>query len=275
MTLNCHSLVEENYLDKLNDFVTAVAKKQPDIIALQEVNQTCCKAEAGDALMAGYVSCDEGIMIREDNHVCNVADKLRNRGLFYYWTWLPMKKGYDIYDEGIALMSRYPILETDVVTVSSIDDYNNWKTRKLIGIRTENAPDEWFYSVHFGWWDDKDEPFQNQWRNTHAYMKQYDKVWLMGDSNSPAQVRGEGYDMIAGDGWKDSFVLAEEKDNGITVGRVIDGWKEKLTETGGMRIDQLWCNRKVVVKTSEVMFNGKKEPVVSDHYGVLIDYERD
>ena len=81
--------------------------------------------------------------------------------------------------------------------------------------------------------------------------------------------------MIAGDGWKDSFVLAEEKDNGITVGRVIDGWKEKLTETDGMRIDQLWCNRKVVVKTSEVMFNGKKEPVVSDHYGVLIDYERD
>lgn len=251
-----------------------IAKETPEIIALQEVNQTCCKAEVSAGDLVGYCACREEVVIRIDNHVYNVTALLREKGLLYYWTWLPMKKGYDIYDEGIALLSRYPILETDVITVSTMDDYNKWKTRKLVGIRTEDTPDEWFFSVHFGWWNDAEESFQTQWENTHAYMKKYGKVWLMGDSNSPAQVRNEGYDMIVSDGWIDSYELAAVKDSGITVGTVIDGWKEKIKQTDGMRIDQIWSNRIVKVKKSEVVFNGHKYPVVSDHYGVLVDYER-
>lgn len=41
-----------------------------------------------------------------------------------------------------------------------------------------------------------------------------------------------------------------------------------------MRLDQIWCNKKIQVKSSKTVFNGKDYPVVSDHYGVLIDYER-
>lgn len=273
LTLNTHSLVEDNYSTKLDAFVSAIAEQRPDIIALQEVNQTIAETQA-DVISEGYVPCDENIVIRKDNHVYKAAELLEGAGVKYYWTWLPLKKGYDKYDEGIALMSRSRIIETDVVRISETDDYNNWKTRKIIGIRTEAAPDEWFFSVHYGWWDDLDEPFQNQWQKTAEYMKKYSRVWLMGDFNSPAEVRNEGYDMINSGGWYDSYTLARTRDNGITVGKVIDGWRDKVSGTDGMRIDQIWCSQKAEIASSEVIFNGANKPVVSDHYGVVAEYER-
>ena len=273
LTLNTHSLVEDNYSTKLDAFVSAIAEQRPDIIALQEVNQTIAETQA-DVISEGYVPCVENIVIRKDNHVYKAAELLEGAGVKYYWTWLPLKKGYNKYDEGIALMSRSRIIETDVVRISETDDYNNWKTRKIIGIRTEAAPDEWFFSVHYGWWDDLDEPFQNQWQKTAEYMKKYSRVWLMGDFNSPAEVRNEGYDMINSGGWYDSYTLARTRDNGITVGKVIDGWRDKVSSTDGMRIDQIWCSQKAEIASSEVIFNGANKPVVSDHYGVVAEYER-
>ena len=273
LTLNTHSLVEDNYSTKLDAFVSAIAEQRPDIIALQEVNQTIAETQA-DVISEGYVPCVENIVIRKDNHVYKAAELLEGAGVKYYWTWLPLKKGYNKYDEGIALMSRSRIIETDVVRISETDDYNNWKTRKIIGIRTEAAPDEWFFSVHYGWWDDLDEPFQNQWQKTAEYMKKYSRVWLMGDFNSPAEVRNEGYDMINSGGWYDSYTLARTRDNGITVGKVIDGWRDKVSGTDGMRIDQIWCSQKAEIASSEVIFNGANKPVVSDHYGVAAEYER-
>ncbi len=271
LTLNTHSLVEEHYLEKLEAFVQATAEELPDVIALQEVNQTIAEMPIEPA--QGYVPCAKGITIRQDNHVHSVAALLEQRGVHYFWTWLPLKKGYDKYDEGIALMSRSPILETKIVQTSAIDDYNNWKTRKLIGICTEAAPDEWFFSVHYGWWNDADEPFQGQWQRTQAAL-QHPQVWLLGDFNSPAEVRGEGYDLIRHAGWHDSFLLAKKKDSGITVGHIIDGWKDKITDTDGMRIDQIWCSEERSIRSSEVIFNGINRSIVSDHYGVIVTYER-
>ena len=273
LTLNTHSLVEDNYSIKLSTFVSAIAEQRPDIIALQEVNQTIAEIQA-DVISENYVPCIENVVIRKDNHVYRTAELLESAGIKYYWTWLPLKKGYDKYDEGIALMSRSRIIETDVVRISEIDDYNNWKTRKIIGIRTEAAPDEWFFSVHYGWWNDLDEPFQNQWQKTAEYMKKYSRVWLMGDFNSPAEVRNEGYDMITDDGWYDSYTLARTSGSGVTVGKVIDGWRDKVNGTDGMRIDQIWCSQKADISLSEVIFNGVNKPVVSDHYGVVAKYER-
>lgn len=62
---------------------------------------------------------------------------------------LLMKCGYDKFDKGIAVMSRSPIIETQTVLVSGVDDYADWITRKLLGIRIEADPDEWFFSVHY------------------------------------------------------------------------------------------------------------------------------
>lgn len=270
LTLNTHSLVEENYSEKLKAFVSAIEKKRPDIIALQEVNQSISAPEIHRRSLNGFTDCG-GFPVKADNHAYNAVKMLYEKGVRYYWTWLGIKEGYSRYEEGIALLSKSEISETDVLTVSRINDRRNWKTRKIIGIRTEQYPDLWFYSVHLGWWNDNEEPFQEQWKKLSLCAKEKGRVWLMGDFNSPAEVRGEGYDMIKNDGWYDSFTLAGNKDSGITVGKAIDGWRDREAAAQGMRIDHIWCSEKAEIASSEVIFNGSNYLVISDHYGIIIE----
>lgn len=62
-----------------------------------------------------------------------------------------------------------------------------------------------------------------------------------------------------------------KKDTGITVGGIIDGWRNEDGEPKqGMRIDYIWCSRKEAVHESSVVCNGIRYPVVSDHYGVMV-----
>ncbi len=265
LTLNTHSLVEENYPEKLKIFSEAIASEKPDIIALQEVNQSISSPEVPACKLMDFTSCGE-IPVKTDNHAYNAVKMLSEREIDYCWTWLGIKEGYGKYEEGIALLSRSGISETDILTVSRINDRRNWKTRKIVGIRTGG---QWFYSVHTGWWNDEEEPFQSQWKKLAVHLPRSCRVWLMGDFNSPAHVRGKGYDMIKNDGWYDSFTFAENKDSGITVSKVIDGWKERMSPQG-MRIDHIWCSEMAEIATSQVIFNGSNYPVVSDHYGVII-----
>lgn len=280
LTLNTHSLIEPGYEEKLLQFAQMVCRETPDIIALQEVNQTACAFPVCEEEKTGYVSSDdENVVVRQDNHAARLASLLRKGGQDYFWTWVPAKLGYDRYDEGLALFSKAPIRETDVFFISKSQDYHNWKTRKTLGIRTEAG---WFYTVHMGWWKDEEEPFGEQWKVLSERLKKCgetlqkeENVWLMGDFNSQADIRGEGYDLVAGSGWKDTFVCAEEKDEGVTAEGAIDGWKDKDARGGkkqtGMRIDYIWCNKNVPVRRSQVVCNGVNYPKVSDHYGVLIE----
>lgn len=265
LTLNTHSHIEENYPLKLKNFVMAIAEEQPDVIALQEVNQSISSPVIPSGMLMDFTPCGS-FSVKEDNHAYNAAKMLEKMGIRYYWTWLGIKEGYGKYEEGIALLSRDKISETHMLTVSVTDNRKNWKTRKIAGIYTCG---QWFYSVHLGWWDDKDEPFCEQWKKLSEHLRKKDMVWLMGDFNSPAGVRGEGYDMMRNDGWYDSFVLATEKDSGITVPKSIDGWESGVSGNG-MRIDYIWSSRKAEIASSEVIFNGRNYPVVSDHYGIII-----
>ena len=53
LTINTHSLQEENYAQKLDQFVESVLKERPDLIAMQEVNQTCDAELADPELLTG------------------------------------------------------------------------------------------------------------------------------------------------------------------------------------------------------------------------------
>lgn len=278
MTINTHSLAEPDFGRKREWFVEVLLREKPDILALQEVNQTRTAPERAGGLTRGYRPCPGvAIPLREDNYAAWLAERLEAQGLPYGWSWLPSKIGYDIYDEGMALFSRTPIGEVEAYRISQADDYHNWKTRKILGIRPEGPEKVWYYSVHMGWWDDGEEPFVSQWQVLNRHMAERKaegaRVWLLGDFNSPSQVRGQGYDRVVGDGWLDSYELASEKDSGITVGHVIDGWRERSSEgetQKGMRLDYLFCSEPVAVVRSQVMCDGTLDPQVSDHYGVMI-----
>lgn len=276
MTLNTHSLVERNYQEKLQQFVCGVLAEKPDVIALQEVNQTIAAPLAGADLLMGYVPVQEAVPVRADNHAANAARLLREAGAVCSWTYLPVKIGYGKYDEGLAMLSlNREITHAESFLISRADDYTNWKTRKVLGIQVKGL-NGWFYTVHMGWWQDEQEPFLAQWKVLDAFANAKSRrapVWLMGDFNSPAEVRGEGYDKIAAAGWHDTFLHARERGSGVTVPGVIDGWRGKMADTAadGMRLDLIWCSMPEKIAASRVVFNGENHPVVSDHFGVMIE----
>ena len=106
MTLNTHSLAEPEYESKLAAFAGSLVQLKPDIIALQEVNQSRCAppAASGRLRESGYVPCcakdlstatpcASRAVIRADNHALNLALLLARSGVSYQWTWTPAKIG--------------------------------------------------------------------------------------------------------------------------------------------------------------------------------------
>ena len=275
LTLNTHSIIEEDYETKLKIFVDGILTEKPEVFALQEVNQTVGAPIVFDAEETGFVSC-EGYhcAIFKDNHAFRVAKMLKDAGLPYVWTWIPLKIGYSKYEEGLAVFSQKMFESFDQFYISSCQDMNNWKTRKMLGVKTYGY---WFYSTHMGWWDDREEPFAKQWDKVTAQLGRPQGIsepcFILGDFNTSADKREQGYDYVVSSGWYDTFALAKEKDAGYTVEKKIDGWENRKEEVKnlGMRIDYIWTNKKLFVKKSSVVFNGACHPVVSDHYGVMIE----
>ena len=275
LTLNTHSLQEENYLQKLEWFIEGIVKEMPDIIAMQEVNQTAAAELMDLEMLEGQYPIPGCMQIRKDNHAAVVAHRLRQAGIDCYWAWLPIKLGYGKYDEGVAILSLgRKIRCIDKFPISKVNDYQNWRTRAVLGVQVEGLGD-WFYTVHMGWWDDASEGFLDQWKVLNcciASKRMCENIWLMGDFNAPDGIPGQSYEHIAACGWNDTYKAAQDKDSGITVPGIIDGWRDKLIDKNveGMRLDYIWCSQKKEITSSTVVFNGMKEPVVSDHFGVLI-----
>ncbi len=255
LTINTHSLIEDNYEYKLGLFVDAVSRIQPHIIAMQEVNQS---------IGASIIGLGDGFCIREDNHAYEAARRLHDKGIHYNCIWRGIKQAYGEFEEGIAIMSLKPISETDTFALSNANNVKNWRSRRALGVKID---DVWFYSVHMGRFDDAEDPFSGQWQRFQLNVKNKKNVWVMGDFNCDAH--SEGYGEVTDSGWFDSYCAAENRDSGITVKGSIDGWRDK--SVGDMRIDYIFSNRQVDVKCSKVIFDGKNEGVISDHFGVLVE----
>ena len=270
LTLNTHSWLEDKSDLKLQILVDAIYKEKFDIVALQEVNQLV-KSEPVNNIY-GYVQCDDNVIIKKDNFALALVQKLKEKGLNYFWSYIPSHIGYGIYDEGLAILSLRKIDKATQFYISKIRDYENFKTRRIVGVKiVDNEKAKWFFSVHMGWWNDKEDPFQKQWDVIEEHMKNYlsEEVYLMGDFNSPSDLSDEGYSYILNKGtFKDTYNIAKFKDSGETVKKEIDGWRNSGKKS--MRIDYILKNNINPVEYSKTIFDGKNYPVVSDHFGVTI-----
>ena len=163
LTCNTHSIVEENYEKKLSYFVEWVYKNDYDIIALQEVNQSRDNSTMNLNNLSNFFTNDKNISIKDNNHLLRVIQLLETKGKKYYWTWTPIKLGYEKYDEGIGILSKYKPIEIKEFYLTKNKSYNNWKVRKAIGIKVNiNGINKWFFSIHTGWWNDNEEDFKYQ-----------------------------------------------------------------------------------------------------------------
>lgn len=274
LTLNTHAWHEEEQEKKISQLADFINERGFDAIALQEVNQRAAAEEAGAERLNRYVEAEPGVTIRADNYALLLLEQLDAP---YYWTWLPTHGAYHgRYDEGVAVLSREPITDTVYGYVSGLRDYLNYKTRRLLGVKTTlGGPDTepfWLCSAHCGWWHDEEEPFRPQWDRAEALLKPLrdagEQIFLLGDLNNVAQIRGEGYDYVMQHGWCDLYASALEKDEGSTVLKAIGGWEDNKQP---LRIDYILSGSRIAAKKSEVVLDGKNGPVVSDHFGVAAE----
>lgn len=277
LTLNTHSLLEDRYREKLHWFVDAVVRERPDIIALQEVNQSVSAELMDPAMLEGHHPLPGSIPIRSDNHAAHVARLLQQAGLECYWVWMPIKLGFGKYDEGVAVLSiGRPFRSVDQIPMNRVHDYQDWRSRAALGVKVEGWED-WFYCLHMGWWNDGDHDFLSQWKILNSCIASKwicGPVWLMGDFNAPDIVSGQGYDHVVSCGWIDTHLSARHRDRGFTVAGLpgIPGAEAVGGHVPeGVRLDYIFSSRPREILSSRVMFNGTGEPVISDHYGVLIE----
>ena len=108
LTLNTHSLIEPAYEAKRAGFVEFIRKEQPDVFALQEVNQTAAAPLLAD-VPAGYYPCPGNmVLLKADNHAAAVARMLEEAVItaeqenkatvFGYWVNDPERYGVAEFD---------------------------------------------------------------------------------------------------------------------------------------------------------------------------------
>ncbi|MHC1749592.1 MAG: endonuclease/exonuclease/phosphatase family protein [Cellulosilyticaceae bacterium] len=256
LTLNCHSWQETNQQHKINVLARVIKERDYDVIALQEVSQH---------IEGKIVEKD----IRDNNWIYCLLEALKKLGVTDYdFRWGFSHIGFNVYEEGVCILSKHPIIEEKEFFVTKNHDTNNWKTRKIVGITIDYKGEMIdFYSCHLGWWIDEEESFKYQADSLNNHIKPNRRTFMMGDFNNDANIREEGYDYIVSKGWIDTYQLAEQKDAGVTIQGEISGWENNQK---GMRIDLIWTNQPLKVRKSLVCFNGLVQEVVSDHFGLEV-----
>lgn len=256
LTLNCHSWQEENQLEKIEHLAKVIQERNYDVIALQEVSQSI-EAEHAHHNM------------KRDNYGLVLLDELAKLGVTgYSIVWDFAHIGYDVYEEGLAILTKHPIVKQDSFFISNSTDTTYWKTRKIVSVTVSYEGKEvTCYSCHLGWWNDEENPFSFQVEQLMNHVNAEELSFFLGDFNNNAHIRDEGYDYLRSKGLYDTYELAEEKDAGTTVKGKIAGWDENQEE---LRIDLILSNQAVKVVSSQVIFNGVNKKVISDHFGVEV-----
>lgn len=257
LTLNVHAWLEDNQAEKMVILAQTIAEKGYDIIALQEVNQLIAAPTIGQSLKQDNYGV---ILLRQINQ--QVEQK-------YSLFWSNSHIGYEKYDEGIAFLTRLPVYEVDPFYCSRHQRLDSILSRKILGLTVEyqNQLID-CYSCHINLPDCEGENQLDNIRNIVNRSQSGNLKILMGDFNTDAISNPQAYQQIKSLGLLDSYELADLKDSGITVEKAIDGWHGHSEEK---RLDYIFLNQAKRVLSSQVIFNGKNKPVVSDHFGLEVD----
>lgn len=94
-----------------------------------------CKSVSTDR---SYVGRD---IIKEDNYALGLSQLLGDQ---YNWNYIPVKVGYGKFDEGVAIFSKYPIVNSENTLLTQTNDYTFWKKRNSLGVEIVKE------NTHFG-----------------------------------------------------------------------------------------------------------------------------
>ncbi|ERI89712.1 endonuclease/exonuclease/phosphatase family protein [Clostridiales bacterium oral taxon 876 str. F0540] len=276
MTLNLHTYQElnsENFRS-LDDFFEAYAnvneiiadtikEKDLDIIFLQEAAQ---HKDMPVVMGNGNTNIKKYNVILELQKLLKEKYKL---GYNFIWDW--SHYGWDVWEEGIGILTRFDIKKMQSCYVSSKTDKNDIFSRKVVkGVLSLPKKDLDVYSAHLNWWE---KGFKEDIDNLFKWIEESDassNFVLAGDFNNAAGGTGYNYLMtktINGQKIIDvDFKASSDNFNRAT----IRGDAFNSTQ----RIDYIITSDKKDTKVikSECIF-ATDEDRVSDHMGIIAEIE--
>ena len=264
LTLNTHSWLEENQLEKCKMIAKEIATGDYDIIALQEVNQTiAAQTIVPDGL---YCPTDTLVEIKEDNFALRLVEELQLLDCDYYWSWTYSHVGYDIYHEGNALLSKQPIIAKEYLASQATDVWDHTTRKNLSGVTEADGQIVQVVSCHFSWW--QDGKFAYEWQQTEAFLaERADTLLILRDFNNDAASSGHQLFLDSSLQLQDSFLTATETIGEASVVKAIDGWQDNRE---ALRIDYVFASNDLQATEYEVVFDGTRTPIVSDHFGIKV-----
>ena len=121
-------------------------------------------------------------------------------------------------------------------------------------------------SCHFSWWNDG--KFAYEWQQTEAFLtERAASLLLLGDFNNEAE--SLGYQLVKNSSLQlqDSFLCRNKTIGEASVVKAIDGWQDNQT---ALRIDYVFASQNEQPVEYEVVFDGQRLPIVSDHFGICV-----
>ncbi|MFZ4522238.1 MAG: endonuclease/exonuclease/phosphatase family protein [Bacteroidales bacterium] len=271
LTLNLHTYQEAEQGKKINMITDVIGKMDVDFVCFQE-----CAQYKNAAIVSG--------IIRKNNMALVIADRIMEKYQASYnfvWNW--SHYGWEIWEEGVAVLTKYPVTRFEDRYISTNTNTGSITSRKVI-FATCQAPGGLFniFSAHTHWRTTAtDEEQNNQVKNIQSMVNQEDSItpeaisFVCGDFNgNPTSDYpwSEGYNTMMRKGdYADTFLEIHPDANqkpalGIynTIGGDLPG-----------RIDYVFMkkNTRYRVVDSQIIFTGEVVGNVSDHFGVLTKIE--
>ena len=132
ISLNLHCLQEDNLLEKLKRVAAFINANDIDICLFQEVAQHKDNKIIKDN-------------IKEGNNCYLLKEMLDYPYEMYFET---KKLGFEVYEEGLAILSKKPLKNKGFTYITKTTDYNNWLTRIALYGDYEGIT---FFNIHLGW----------------------------------------------------------------------------------------------------------------------------
>lgn len=271
LTLNTHSYMEENLEKQIEVLALAIKANDYQLVALQEVNQRKNSSKTKPDNYFQPVKKQKAI--REDNFMLLLVNRLREMDCNYYWSWVYNHIGYDIYHEGVGLLSKSPLTSNSLL-VSESADPADYRTRNVLISKTQfQGKDFVAVNGHFSWWISPEKGFSYEWQLLEKELEKFPSLplMLMGDFNNSDVVANQGYQLVMESplNLTDSYKQAEVRHGRGTVEQAIDGWQDNHES---IRIDYIFNQPAFYAKTYKTIFDGKDRPQISDHLGIEVDF---
>jgi len=258
LILNLHCYQEDNQDYKFSQIAKAINDLNVDVVCLQEVAELW----------------NDGAGDWESNSARIINDRLATPYHIHTdWSHL----GFDKYREGVAILSKYPLLKQDAKYVSDSDDVHSIHSRKVVmaQIKVPYMGRVNVFSAHLSWWEDGfAEQFQRLCEWAEAKQSAHVNATLLcGDFNIAAG--STGYHLVVdGHQYDDQYLAANSQGVFEKIFRVNDPyWQNYLSDD--YRIDYIFLNKtsELQVVSAKVLFTEQDYGRVSDHCGYFMTFE--